>query len=57
MTSHDVCRYCGFSIPVLDRLQAQGRLMPARVLPESGKRLFLRSDVDAYMESIKRKQK
>lgn len=53
MSSGDVCDYCQFSPSVLNRLQAQGDLTPARVLPVSKKRFFLRSDVEAYMNNLR----
>lgn len=53
MTSSEVCRYCAFSRTVLNRLEKQKLLVPARCLPTSRKRLYLRSDVAVYMEGLK----
>lgn len=56
MTSKEVCDFCGFSRVVLDRLERQGLLKPARKFPLSGKRLYLPADVDKYMEAVWRKR-
>lgn len=51
MTSREVCEYCNFSSSILNRLERQKLLLPARRLPDSGKRFYRREDVDAYMQS------
>lgn len=56
MTSREVCRYCGFSRAVLDRLQRKKLLVPARCLPGSGRRLYRESEVVSYMKSLKTDQ-
>ena len=54
ITSSEVCEYCCFSLSVLNRLGDQGILVPARVLPGSGKRLYALEDVKFYMASIRK---
>lgn len=54
MTSGQVCEYCCFSKSVLNRLENQGLLVPAKVLPGNKKRLYSLADVKSYMDSIKR---
>lgn len=54
ITSSEVCEYCCFSLSVLNRLGDQGILVPARVLPGSGKRLYALEDVKSYMASIRK---
>jgi len=52
LTSGDVCRMCQISPSVLNYLNKKKILVPKRKLPTTGKRLYLRSDVLAYIESI-----
>lgn len=55
MTSGEVCDYCGFSVTKLNGLEKRGELIPVRVFPVSGKRLYARKDVVSYLESVKQK--
>lgn len=53
MTSREVCNYMDCSIAVLNRLDKDGILKPARRLPLNNRRLYRQEDVDDYIESIK----
>lgn len=53
MTSMDVCDYCGFSVVVLNRLEKEGKLKPARKLPLNNRRLYKLSDVEEYLDTIR----
>lgn len=52
MTSTDVCRYCGFSMTLLNSLEKQGYLKPRRKLPTCNRRLYKKEDVDLFLEMI-----
>ena len=52
LTSGDVCRMCQISPSVLNYLNEKKILVPKRKLPTTKKRLYLYSDVQAYIESI-----
>ena len=52
MTSKDVCRYCGFSMSVLNKLEKDGILKPKRKLPINHRRLYRKIDVDNFVSSI-----
>lgn len=52
MTGHEACGCMEISIGLLNRLDKEGLLKTARRFMESGKRLYLFSDVNAYIESI-----
>lgn len=53
MTSVDVCRYCGFSLNLLRRLEREGKLKPVRTLPSSKRKLYQLSDVEVYLDQIR----
>ena len=52
MTRKDVCRYCGFSMSVLNKLEKDGILKPKRKLPINHRRLYRKIDVDNFLSSI-----
>lgn len=52
MTSSDVCKYCNFSMSVLNNLDKRGILKPQRRLLTNRKRLYLKEDVDKFLKSI-----
>lgn len=52
MTSTEVCRYMNCSVTVLNRLEREGLLKPRRQLPLNRKRLYVKKDVDAYLNSL-----
>lgn len=52
MTSREVCKYCNFSIAVLNSLEKDGYLKPRRRLPISNKRLYIQADIDKFLESL-----
>lgn len=52
MTSREVCRYCGFSMSVLNSLESAGTLAPKRRLPVSRRRMYSREDVDNFLVSL-----
>lgn len=52
LSSIEVCRYCGFSVSVLNRLASEKKLMPVRKLPTNGRRLYRQEDVDNYLNTI-----
>ena len=56
MTSREVCKYCGFSISVLNKLESDGILKPKRKLPCSNRRLYSKDDVEAFLKSISTKK-
>jgi DNA-binding transcriptional MerR regulator len=53
MTSKDVCRYCGFSLNLLRRLEREGKLKPVRILPGSKRKLYKLEDVETYLDTIR----
>ena len=56
MTSKQVCRYTGFGIALIDKAERQGVLKPCRRMPFNNRRLYLQSDVDAFMEKLKNRE-
>ncbi len=52
MTSKEVCRYCGFSVILLNRLEKDGILKPRRRLPTNGRWLYSKADVDDFLNKI-----
>lgn len=56
MTSTEVCKYCQFSMSVLNKLEVEGSLKPKRKLPINHKRLYEKEDVDKFLEGITNKQ-
>lgn len=53
MTSKDVCAYCGFSVVVLDRLEREGKLKPARKFVTNRRRLYKLEDVEKFLDTIR----
>lgn len=56
MTSTEVCKYCQFSMSVLNKLEAEGSLKPKRKLPINHRRLYEKEDVDRFLEGTITKQ-
>lgn len=52
LSSRQVRQYMGITISMLNNLEAKGYLLPRRRVPTSGKRLYAKSDVDRFVESI-----
>lgn len=52
MTSREVCKYCQFSMSVLNSLEKSGVLKPKRKLPINKRRLYNKEDVDKFLDSI-----
>lgn len=52
MTSKEVVAYAGLTTSMLNSLERSGHLLPRRRIPTSGKRLYAKSDVDVFLESI-----
>ena len=52
MSSREVCRYCGFSVGLLNTLEREGILKPRRRYPVGRNRLWLRADVEKFANSI-----
>lgn len=52
MSGKEVCKYCGFSIGLLNTLEQKGLLKPRRVYPVSNKRLYLKIEVKKFYESM-----
>lgn len=53
MTSRQVCKYTGFGIALINKAEKLGVLKPSRKMPFNNRRLYLQSDVDAFMEKLK----
>ena len=43
------------SLSLVNSLEAQGQLIPRRKLPTNNKRLYAKSDIDAFLERISSK--
>lgn len=52
MSSKEVCKFCGFSLGLLNTLEKDGILKPRRVYPISHKRLYLKTDVEKFYDSM-----
>lgn len=52
LTSKEVCRYCNFSMALLNKLERDGQLKPKRRLPMNHRRLYAKEDVDKFLENI-----
>ena len=52
MTSRQVAKYINVSVALINSLEEKGQLVPRRKLPTNNRRLYAKSDVDAFLESI-----
>lgn len=52
MTSRQVAKYINVSVSLINSLEEKGQLVPRRKLPTNNRRLYAKSDVDAFLESI-----
>lgn len=55
LTSRETAEYMNVSLSLVNSLESQGQLVPRRKLPTNNKRLYAKSDVDAFLESISSK--
>lgn len=55
LTAKEVRDYCQFSQTALTKLSDLGKLKPSYQNPVSGKKYYMKSDVDAYLSSISRR--
>lgn len=55
LTSRETAEYMNVSLSLVNSLESQGQLVPRRKLPTNNKRLYAKSDVDAFLERISSK--
>lgn len=55
LTSRETAEYMNVSLSLVNSLEAQGQLIPRRKLPTNNKRLYAKSDIDAFLERISSK--
>lgn len=55
LTGRETAEYMNVSLSLVNSLESQGQLVPRRKLPTNNKRLYAKSDVDAFLERISSK--